>query len=173
MDRQGDQQQAQDAREQLEESRSHVQQASEALEQGQLSQAVTEGTRAGRQLNELRDQFRQQAANRFSEEMTEMRRAARNLDEQQQRLSEQLNEQNQGPGRSLRDTGARAEVAEGLGEQRQQLGELLEQMRQTIEEAEEPEPLLIEAALRHGSRSASAARGKRDRRCPAAGGRGH
>ncbi|HEY3394499.1 MAG TPA: DUF4175 family protein [Lacipirellulaceae bacterium] len=142
VDRQGDQQQAQDARRQLEESRSHVQQASEALEQGQLSQAVTEGTRAGRQLNELRDQFRQQAANRFSEEMTEMRRAARNLDEQQQRLSEQLNEQNQGPGRSLRDTGARAEVAEGLGEQRQQLGELLDEMRQTIEEAEEPEPLL-------------------------------
>jgi hypothetical protein len=142
MDRQGDQQQAQDSRRQLEETRSHVQQASEALEQGQLSQAVTEGTRAGRQLNELRDQFRQQAANRFSEEMTEMRRAARNLDEQQQRLSEQLNEQNQGPGRSLRDTGARAEVAEGLGEQRRRLGELLEQMRQTIEEAEEPEPLL-------------------------------
>jgi hypothetical protein len=146
VDRQGDQQQATqrvpDARRQLEESRSHVQQASEALEQGQLSQAVTEGTRAGRQLNELRDQYRQQAANRFSEEMTEMRRAARNLDEQQQRLSEQLNEQNQGPGRSLRDTGARAEVAEGLGEQRQQLGELLDEMRQTIEEAEEPEPLL-------------------------------
>jgi hypothetical protein len=142
MDRQGDQRQAQEARRQLEESRSHVQQASKALEQGQLSQAVTDGTRAGRQLNELRDQFRQQAANRFSEEMTEMRRAARNLDEQQQRLSEQLNEQNQGPGRSLRDTGARAEVAEGLGEQRQKLGELLEQMRQTIEEAEESEPLL-------------------------------
>jgi hypothetical protein len=142
MERQGDQQQSQEARRQLEESRSHVQQASEALEQGQLSQAVTEGTRAGRQLNELRDQFRQQAANRFSEEMTEMRRAARNLDERQQQLSEQLNEQNQGPGRSLRDTGARAEVGEGLGEQRQRLSELLEQMRQTIEEAEEPEPLL-------------------------------
>ena len=74
--------------------------------------------------------------------MTEMRRQPRELDERQQQLSEQLNEQNQGPGRSLRDTGSRAEVAEGLGEQRQQLGELLERMRQTIEEAEEPEPLL-------------------------------
>jgi hypothetical protein len=142
MDRQGNEQQAQDARRQLEESRSHVQQASEAMEQGQLSQAVTEGTRAGRQLNELRDKFRQQAANQFSQEMTEMRRAARNLDEQQQRLSNELNEQRTEPGRSLRDTGGRAEVAEGLGEQRQRLGQLLEQMRQTIEQAEEPEPLL-------------------------------
>jgi Domain of unknown function (DUF4175) len=142
VDRPADQRQAQDARRQMEESRSHQQQASEALEQGQLSQAVTEGTRAGRELSELRDQFRQQAANRFSEEMTEMRRAARNLDEQQQRLSDELNNQRTQPGRLLRDTGARAEVAEGLGEQRQQLGELLEQMRQTIEEAEEPEPLL-------------------------------
>ncbi len=142
MDRQSGQPQSQEARQQLDESRSHVQQASEALEQGRLSQALTEGTRAGRQLSELRDEFRRQAANRFSDEMTEMRRAARSLDERQQQLSEQLDGEPPGPGRSLRDPGPRAEVAEGLGEQREQLGNLLERMRQTIEEAEEPEPLL-------------------------------
>ena len=112
----------------MEESRSRVQQASEALEQGQLSQAVTEGTRAGRQLSELRDQFRQQAANRFSEEMTEMRREARKLDEQQQQLSEQLNEQN-----DTRPAARSATLASGpkcrkvLTEQRAAAGRLLEQ----------------------------------------------
>jgi hypothetical protein len=142
MDQRGNQRQSQEARQQLNESRSRVQRASEALEQGQLSQALTEGTRAGRQLSELRDQFRRQAANRFSEEMTEMRRTARNLDERQQQLSNRLNEEPAAPGRSLRDTGPRAEVAEGLAEQRRELRDLLQRMRQTIEEAEEPEPLL-------------------------------
>jgi hypothetical protein len=144
MDRQGNEQQSSqaDARQQLEETRSRIQQASEALGEGQLSQAVTEGARAGRQLNELRDQFRRQAANRFSEEMTEMRRSARELDERQQQLSDQLNQQKIEPGRSLRDTGSRAEVGEGLAEQRERLQNLMEHMRQTIEEAEEPEPLL-------------------------------
>ena len=44
-----------DAREQVEQGREHVRQASEALEEGRLSQALTEGTRAGRQLEELRE----------------------------------------------------------------------------------------------------------------------
>jgi chromosome segregation ATPase len=142
MDQAQNQQAVQDSREQMEQGRSHVQQASEALEQGQLSQALTEGTRAGRQLSEVRDQFRQQAANRFSEEMTEMRREARNLDQEQERLSQQLTEQNNEAGRSLRGTGSRAEAQEGIAEQRRDLGELQEQMQRTIEEAEQPEPLL-------------------------------
>jgi hypothetical protein len=142
VDRASNQQQSQNAREQLEQTRSNVQQASESLNEGQLSQAITEGTRAERQLSDLRDQFRQQAANRFSEEMTEMRRSARELDQRQQQLSEQLNNRTAEAGRSLRDTGERAEVGGGLGQQREQLQNLLERMRQTVEEAEEPEPLL-------------------------------
>ncbi len=142
MDQSQNQQAAQNAREQMEEGRSRVQQASEALEQGQVSQALTEGTRAGRQLSEVRDQYRQQAANRFSEEMTEMRREARQLDQQQEQLSQQLSEQQNEGGRSLRGTGSRAEAQEGLVEQRRDLTKLQERMRQTIEEAEQPEPLL-------------------------------
>ncbi|MEX0641164.1 MAG: DUF4175 family protein [Pirellulales bacterium] len=142
MDQSQNQQAAQDAREQMAEGRSRLQQASEALEQGQVPQALTEGTRAERQLSEVRDQFRQQAANRFSEEMTEMRREARELDQQQERLSQQLTEQQNEGGRSLRGTGRRAESQEGLAEQRRDLTQLQERMQQTIEEAEQPEPLL-------------------------------
>lgn len=62
-----------DERQQMEQGREHVRQASEALEAGRLSQALTEGARAGRQLNDLREQLRKKAANRFADEMTEMR----------------------------------------------------------------------------------------------------
>ena len=43
-----------------------------ALEEGRLSQAVTEGARAGQQLKDLREEMRKDSANRFSEAMTEM-----------------------------------------------------------------------------------------------------
>ena len=70
-------------RQQMEQGREHVRQASEALEAGRLSQALTEGARAGRQLNDLREQLRKKASNRFADEMTEMRNQARRLDEDQ------------------------------------------------------------------------------------------
>ena len=73
-----------DAREQIDQGREHVRQASDALEQGQLSQALTEGTRAGRKLNDLREDLRKDAANRFTEEATDMRNQARQLSQDQQ-----------------------------------------------------------------------------------------
>jgi hypothetical protein len=136
--------QLQEPREQLEETRSRVQQASEALDEGQLSEAVTEGTRAGRELNELRDDFRRRTADRFSEEMRELRDTARELDERQQQLSEQLAAENESRNQTLRDRGMREEIGRGLAEQQRQLGELVEQMQETVQEAEEPEPLLAQ-----------------------------
>jgi hypothetical protein len=131
-----------DARQQMEEGREHVRRASGALEAGQLSQALTEGTRAGRQLNDLREELRKGAANRFSEEMTEMREQARRLNVDQQKLTDQLESANQSPQRSLRDTGQRKQVREGLSEQQKRLDKLFEEMRRTVQDAEETEPLL-------------------------------
>src|SRR5262249_8594917 len=76
-----------DARQQMEQGREHVRQASEALQQGQLSQAITEGARAGQQLNNLREDLRKSAGNRFSEALTEMRDQARQLDKDQKQLT--------------------------------------------------------------------------------------
>src|SRR4029079_13976381 len=45
-------------------------------------------------------------------------------------------------GRTLRDSGQRAETMEGLNQQREQLDDLLKRMQQTVEEAEHPEPAL-------------------------------
>jgi hypothetical protein len=131
-----------DARQQMEDSREHVRQASEALEAGRLSQAITEATRAGRQLNDLREQLRKGASNRFSDEMTDMRDRARRLNLDQQKLTEQLDAANKSRERSLRDTGERKQVREGLAQQRKRLDQIFDQMRRTVQDAEETEPLL-------------------------------
>jgi hypothetical protein len=135
-------QQSQDALQKMDESRDHAEQVSQALDKGLLSQAVTEGTRAGEKLNELRDDFRKQSANQFADDMTEMRRQARSIDERQQQLSQQLDGEQQSAGRSLRPAGEQSEAGEGMKQQQQDLHHLLEQMKQTVEAAEEPEPLL-------------------------------
>ena len=102
-----------------------------------------------------------------------MRRAARELDEQQQQLSSSSTNRTHEAGRRFATRAAGPKWAKDLASSASSCSNLLERMRQTIEEAEEPEPLLGEATLRHGSRSASAARGERARRGAAAGGRGH
>jgi hypothetical protein len=131
-----------DARDQMEQGREHVRQASDALEQGRLGQALTEGTRAGRQLNDLREELRKSAANRFTEEATDMRNQARRLSEDQQKLTERLEANNPSEQHSLRDSGERKQVREGLEQQEKRLDQLLEQMRRNVEDAEESEPLL-------------------------------
>lgn len=131
-----------DARQQIEQSREQVRQASEALEQGQVPQALTAGARAGRQLNDLREELRKGAADRFTEEMTEMRNQARQLDDDQEKLSEQLEARNNQASRTLRDNGESEKTKQGLEQQKQRLDQLLDRMKSTVQEAEESEPLL-------------------------------
>jgi hypothetical protein len=134
-----------DARAEVDETREHVRQASDALEQGKVSKALTEGSRAGRQLSELRDELRKRAANRFSQEMTEMREQARRLEENQKKLTEQLEAAKDRQQTSLRNSGERKQVTERLGDQRKSLEQLVNSMQTTVEAAEETEPLLAKS----------------------------
>ena len=93
--------------------------------------------------------YARSAANRFSQEMTEMRDQARRLDEDQKKLSEQLDAAKDRPPTSLRDTGERKHVAEGLVQQQKNLDKLLDQMRNTVQNAEETEPLLAKNLYRY------------------------
>ncbi len=129
-------------RQQLDQTRSHVRQASEALQAGQTQQAAAAGARAEQQLEKLRDQFRKQAAGRFNDEMREMREDARRLEKNEQQLEEQLAGLDQPKTKSLRESSGREQVREGLEQQSTQLNELMDQMRKTVEEAESTEPLL-------------------------------
>jgi hypothetical protein len=134
--------QMQQSREQLDEARSRVQDASQALDEGRLGDAVSQGARAGDELNTLRDQFRRQTADRFTDQMRKLRAAGRELDERQQKISEELARQDAQRGRSLRDSAPREELSQAIRQQQKQLTETLEQMQQIVGEAEEPEPIL-------------------------------
>ena len=146
MDQPQNQQRMADARDQLGQTRENVRRASESLRQGMVSNAAAAGTRAERQLSQLRDEFRRQASGQFDQQVTEMRDQARKLDENQQEVARHLAELADGPRsaaeKSLRNSGDRDQVAEDLEQQKQQLSQLLDRMRQTVVEAEQAEPLL-------------------------------
>ena len=141
-----------DERQQIEQTRDQVRRASEALEKEQVTQAAASGTRAEKDFEELRNEFRRRASNRFNEEMREMRESARELDQEQKKLSEKLTEVTQPDAakgdnkskKSLREDNRAEEVVKGLTEQKEKLTNLTERMKQTIQEAEQTEPLLTE-----------------------------
>ncbi len=133
-----------DARQQVEEGREQVRRASEALEKGQLGQAVNDGTRAQRQLEAVRDQLRRATANQFGEEVRELRQQARQLDETQQNLTKQLDEQRQNPRPGLKGGADREQIQKGLEQQKKQFDRLTERVQKTVQEAEKAEPLLAQ-----------------------------
>lgn len=136
----------------LEQTRENVREASEALDQNDASQALTSGKRAERQFEELRDEFRQQAAGQFDEAVKELREDARELEEQQKQIDEQLSptsdnvsaasKPSDNPG--LRPSDEQSNVGNAIERQRESLDELLEKMQETVAEAEEAEPLLAQ-----------------------------
>ena len=130
------------ARQQVEQSREHVRQASEALEQGKLSQALTEGTRASRQLNDVREDLRKQSSNQFAQDLTEMRDQARKMDEAQEKLTEKLQAMKEQTRQSLRSDKTSGQVEQQLEQQQKDVEDLVDRMRKTVGEAEATEPLL-------------------------------
>jgi len=90
MDKPENQQQMAESKQQLEETRSQVRQASDALESGKLSQALNSGTRAERELQQLRDDFRQKAAGQFNDAIKQLRQEARELSQKQDEIAQAL-----------------------------------------------------------------------------------
>jgi hypothetical protein len=146
MDQPQNTEQMSEASQQLTEARERVRQSSESLNQGQVQQAVSSGSRAQQDFEQLRDEFRKQTSGHFREAMREMQQEAQQLEEREQGIAQQIKELNDPTKKetSLRDTGTREKVANQLTEQQQQLEKLLQQMRDTIEQAEQPQPLLAE-----------------------------
>jgi hypothetical protein len=136
-----------DERHQLEQTREQVRRTAEAIENEQVSQAAASGTRAEREFEELRNEFRRRASGRFNEQMRDMREAARELDKKEQEIAQKLAAPSGSDSakKSLRDDESRRDdVPRDIAEQRQRLTKLTEQMRETIQEAEQAEPLLSE-----------------------------
>lgn len=149
MDQPENQERMAQQREQLEQARENARQSSEALEEGMVSQAAAEGTRAERELRDLQNEFQRRTANQFSESMREMQQQARELETAEQELSQRLeeiaqNEDSDSRNNSLRDEDDREQIAQQLQQQEERVEDLLNRMRETIEEAESDEPLLAE-----------------------------
>ncbi len=143
MDRSENQSQMAEAREQMEQTREEVQRAAEAMERGDVAQALSSGTRAQRDLQEMRDDFRRESSSQFAEDMRELRQQARELAEQQNQIGEQLDALNDPSQRkSLTDSEERQNLATRLDEQKQRREELVKQATEVTQKAEPVEPLL-------------------------------
>ena len=142
MDRPENQSSMSDARQQLDQTRSQVQQAAEALDKEAVPQALTAGTRAERDLEQLRDDFRKQNSNQFSEEMRSMRDEARQLAQREEEIRKGIEERADPQRKALSDAGKTDALVNQIQQQRSTLTNLLTQMRDVSERAESPEPLL-------------------------------
>jgi hypothetical protein len=131
-----------EAREQLDQSRSRIRQSAEDLEQGMVSRAVTSATRAQRQLEQMRDEFRQRTSGQFTEQMRDMREQARQLDRRQNEIAEDIKKQIDSDRKTLTDSGANRELADQMNRQKENAENLLEQMKDVSEKSETSEPLL-------------------------------
>lgn len=140
------QQEMAETREKLEDTRSKVRQASEALEEGKLSQALNDGTRAERELEKLRDEVRQKAAGQFGEAMKDLRQQAREIGDRQDQIADALNKnapkKNDRPSLRSEQKPSGEKLQEELDQQHEQLDKVMEQMRDVVEKAETAEPLL-------------------------------
>jgi hypothetical protein len=131
-----------ESRQQLEKTRAQVQSAAEALEKDAVNQALSAGTRAQRELQQLRDDFRKKNSNQFAEDMREMRQTARELSRKQDEISTQIQAEKDQKQKSL-TASDEAKALEGkFAEQKTGLTNLLQNMRAVSEQAEASEPML-------------------------------
>ncbi len=131
-----------DARDQLGETRSRIRQSAEELEKEMVSRAITSTTRAQRELEQMRDDFRRNTSSQFTDQMRDMREAARQLDQRQDEIGEQIKKQIEANQKTLTDTGVSRDLAEQVDQQRKSVAELVEQMKDVSQQAETSEPLL-------------------------------
>jgi hypothetical protein len=142
MDRPENQSRMADERRQLEQTRQDVQRAAEAAGQGQVSQALAAGTRAQRQLQDLRDQLRKESSSQFADDLRDMRAQARELARQQEDLLQKMDNETSADHKSLSGPDQRPGMLEQLARQKQRLTNLVEHATEVSQQAEQAEPLL-------------------------------
>jgi hypothetical protein len=131
-----------EAREQLGQTRSRIRQSAEELERQMVSRAITSTTRAQRELEQMRDEFRHNTSSQFTDQMRDMRERARQLDQRQKEIAGEIEQQLGAEQKTLTDSGASRELADQMDQQRQGVEELIDEMKDVSEQAETSEPLL-------------------------------
>ena len=138
--------QSSEMKQQMQEARENVQQASRAMDEGRLAEAISEGTRAERQFEDLKEDFRNQTSSGFNEAVRDLQEQAKELADTQKKLSKHLKGESSGDQSSqkpsLKSERNREELQKQFGEQRDRLNRVVEQTKQMVEQAEQTEPLL-------------------------------
>jgi len=142
MDRPENQSRFADERRQLENTRQDLQRSADAAGEGAVSQALAAGTRAQRQLEEMKDSLRKENSSEFTDDLRELRSEARELARQQQAIGEKLSELADGKKKSLSDQGEREKLAEELKAQRERMENLVKRATELSEQSENTEPLV-------------------------------
>ena len=145
MDKPENQSRMADEKQQLDKTRDDIQKAVEESEKGSVAQALASGTRAQRQLQQLREELRKQNSSQFAEDLREMRQEARELAREQEKLTQQIESQGATSTRkslSSASAGDQKELIEQLGLQKDRLNKLTERAQQISEQAENTEPAL-------------------------------
>jgi hypothetical protein len=131
-----------DARQRLDDSRSGIRESAEAMEQGMISRAITSATRAQRQLEQMRDEFQRRTSSQFSDQMRTMREEAQQLDQREEKISQELGQQLDARQKTLAGPDANRELSDRVDQQREDMKKLVDQMKEVSEQAENSEPLL-------------------------------
>src|SRR5439155_1488189 len=142
MERSENQSRLSDARQQLDKTRSDVQRAAEALDNESVPQALSSGTRAQRELQQLSDDFRKKTSSRFADQMRQMRNDARQLAQKQEELAKQLDALADAKRKTLNDSDERKELGAQWARQKSGVTNLFNEMRGVSEQSESAEPLL-------------------------------
>jgi hypothetical protein len=143
MEQSQNQSQYAEERRKLDQARNEAQQAAEAMDRNAASQALANGTRAGKQFEEMRDEFRKKTSGQFNEEMREMRSEARGIAEKQQEIANELGEESAKPERRTLDGSGKSEqLAKQFEEQTGKVSKLKGDIKRVSEQAEAAEPLL-------------------------------
>jgi len=131
-----------DARQQLDQSRSRIRQSLDELEKEMVSRAITSTTRAQRELEQMRDEFRKNTSSQFTDQMRDMREQARQLDQQQKEIADEIKQQIDAKQKTLTDDGVSRELADRMNRQKESTNELVDRIKDVSEQAETSEPLL-------------------------------
>ncbi len=145
MEQSSNQSQLAEERQRLEQSREQAQKAGEAMREEKPTEALASGTRAERDLQKLRDDFRQKSSARFRDQMRDMRQDARELAQTQENIGKQLEEMaapKENALKSLDGQTPRETLGEQFAGQQEKLEGLQKEMREVSEQAEAAEPLL-------------------------------
>ena len=142
MQQQDNPQRNSEAQKETQQIRQQMNQASKALQQNNLEQAQNASTRAQRKLEELRDEFREKVASKLQEQMRQMRGEARDIEEKQKEIVNNLEKEDTRKGKRLTDTPASKPLAAEAEKQLERTEKLLEQMKEVTEESEVSEPLV-------------------------------